>query len=323
MKKKIVIPTLSILLILTPIAILWGASEYMLFYSLSPNTQPRTEAHRLRALEEATSLKEKYPWMTDWLDSIQRDSTLLDTFITNSRGLKMHAYYMPAPKATPNTAIIIHGYGCHGQTMLHIGYMYHHDLGYNILLPDLHAHGLSEGESIQMGWLDRLDVEEWLPVADSIFGGSTEMVLHGISMGAATTMMTSGDALPPYVHAFVEDCGYTSAWDEFSSEMKKQFHLPAFPILHATSWLCQQRYGWTFQEASALDQVAKCTLPMLFIHGDEDTYVPTRMVYQLYEAKPEPKSMWIAPHSRHALSYQDHPNEYTRQVREFLTPREE
>ena len=65
------------------------------------------------------------------------------------------------------------------------------------------------------------------------------------------------------------------------------------------------KYGWSFGEASPLKQVAKCRKPMLFIHGDNDTYVPTAMVYPLYEAKPQPKQLWIAPGSKHALSYRD------------------
>ena len=131
--------------------------------------------------------------------------------------------------------------------MLPIGHLYSHHLGYNILLPDLHAHGLSEGDAVQMGWLDRLDVLQWMDTANELFGDSTRMVVHGVSMGAATTMMVSGEELPPYVKCFVEDCGYTSVWDEFKGELKNQFGLPAFPLLDVASWLCKLKYGWSFR----------------------------------------------------------------------------
>ena len=114
-------------------------------------------------------------------------------------------------------------------------------------------------------------------------------------MGAATTMMVAGESQRPYVKCFVEDCGYTSVWDEFSNELKTSFGLPAFPLMHTASWLCDLKYGWNFREASALAQVAKCELPMLFIHGDADDYVPTWMVYPLYEAKPGEKELWLVP----------------------------
>lgn len=214
--------------------------------------------------------------------------------------------------------MIVHGYTDNAVRMLMIGYLYNHDLGYNILLPDLHYHGRSEGRAIRMGWLDRLDVLRWMDVANELFGGHTQMVVHGISMGAATTMMVSGEEQRPYVKCFVEDCGYTSVWDEFRKELKEQFSLPAFPLLHVASWLCDLKYGWNFREASALDQVAKCRQPMLFIHGDADDYVPTWMVYPLYEAKPGEKELWVVPGATHAMSYRDNPEEYTRRVGEFV-----
>lgn len=137
-------------------------------------------------------------------------------------------------------------------------------------------------------------------------------------MGAATTMMVSGEEQKPYVRCFVEDCGYTSVWDQFSKELKEQFGLPAFPLLNVASVLCDWRYGWNFREASALDQVAGCRLPMMFIHGDRDGYVPTWMVYPLYEAKTGDKELWVVPGSEHAASYRDNPGEYTRRVGAFV-----
>ncbi len=202
--------------------------------------------------------------------------------------------------------------------MMQIGYLYHHDMQWNILLPDQEAHAQSEGKWIGMGWYDRLNTEEWMKVAHRRFNCDT-MVVHGISMGAATTMCVSGDSQPPYVRAFVEDCGYTSVWDEFKGELHKQFGLPAFPLLHVTSLVNKLWHGWSFKEASPLRQVASCTKPMLFIHGTADTYVPTWMVHPLYDAKPGKKALWLAPGSEHANAYRDHYQEYTRQVMLFLS----
>ena len=71
-----------------------------------------------------------------------------------------------------------------------------------------------------MGWKDKDDIKQWIDVANNAFGGHTQMVITGISMGGATTMMTSGETLPQCVKCFVEDCGYTSVWDEFCGELK-------------------------------------------------------------------------------------------------------
>ncbi len=293
---------------------LWLASGYMLSYSLCP-VRDRYDARG--AMERNAR---EYPWQKDWLDSLRDHHGLHDlgTFSPVS-GTPLHAVYLPAPSPTRRTALLVHGYGCCILDMLHIAYIYHHLLGMNVLMPDLYGHGQSGGDHVNMGWLDRLDVLRWSAVADSLFGGGTRMVLHGISMGAATVMMLSGERTPSCICAYVEDCGYTGVWDEFAGELRARFRLPAFPLMHTTSWLCRQRYGWSFREASSLGQVARCPLPMLFIHGGEDTFVPTGMVYRLYAAKPRPKRIWVSEGSGHARSYADNPGEYTRRVASFVS----
>lgn len=290
-----------------------GGGLYMLSYALRPAA--------IVAEKNASAWSEMradYPWIGGWLDSLGRAGALRDTVIVADDGARLHALYAEAPAPTPRTAVIVHGYTDCAVRMLMIGYLYHRDLGFNILLPDLRYHGASDGRAIGMGWPDRLDVLRWMEVADRRFGGRTRMVVHGISMGAATTMMVSGEELPACVKCFVEDCGYTSVRDEFRKELRDQFSLPAFPLLPAASALCAAKYGWNFGEASALRQVAKCRLPMLFIHGDADRFVPTWMVYPLFEAKPGEKELWIVPGATHATSYRDYPEEYARRVGEFV-----
>ncbi|KAA6314990.1 hypothetical protein EZS27_034481, partial [termite gut metagenome] len=280
MKRKAIIGIIAgVLLLLTGIVL--GGGFYVLNYALIPETTRHNEASSYGRLTTG------YPFLKQWVDSLNETLALKDTFILNKEGIQLHAYYAATTPPTAKTAVIIHGYGDDAWGMMMIGYMYHHDFGFNILLPDLQFHGKSEGSVVQMGWKDRLDVMEWMTVANSIFGNDTQMIVHGISMGAATTMMISGEEQPDFVKCFVEDCGYTSVWDEFSKELEDRFHLPKFPLLYVSDWLCRQKYGWSFKEASPLNQIKKSTLPMLFIHGDADTSVPTQMVYSLYEAKPE------------------------------------
>jgi len=298
------------LLVLT----LTGSTLYLQWYALEAGGNERG-----KDLETSYAfMYEHYPFFSHWVDSLQRENALRDTFILAEDGVRLHALYLYADTLTAHTAVAVHGYTDNAVRMLHIAYLYNHDLHYNVLLPDLRFAGQSEGDHIQMGWKDRIDVLQWMNIANEIFGDSTQMVVHGISMGGATTMMVSGEKQQPYVKCFVEDCGYTSVWDEFSHELKTSFHLPPFPLMYTTSWLCEKKYGWNFKEASSLKQVAKSQLPMLFIHGDKDTYVPTWMVYPLYEAKPEPKELWIVPGAAHAVSYQENKQEYTDRVRAFV-----
>lgn len=303
----------SILLVLVLTGCTIGGSFYMLNFSLTPEAKIRTKNDATY-----TYMYKNYPHLQAWVDSLTQINALKDTFITNPQGITLHAYYIAAARPTPKTAVIVHGYTDNAVRMFMIGYLYNHDLGFNTLLPDLQHHGLSGGQAIQMGWKDRIDVLQWMEVANNIYGKNTAMVVHGISMGAATTMMVAGEPQAPYVKCFVEDCGYTSVWDEFAQEIKTSFHLPAFPLMYTSSWLCQMKYGWNFKEASSLNQVAKSSLPMLFIHGDKDKFVPTWMVYPLYEAKSEPKELWVVPGAAHAVSYKENKKEYTKRVAAFV-----
>lgn len=284
-----------------------SGSFYMLDYSLSPEDNRRN-------IDSCYSVQfNTYPETRPWTDSLMRINALRDTFITMPTGERHHALYIR--KGSKTTALIIHGWRDCSIEYLWLARLYEQELGYNIVLPDLHAHGLSEGDAIQMGWLDRKDAFHWL----SVFQTDT-MVVHGVSMGAATAMMMSAMDFPKSIKAirFIEDCGYTSVWDEFAGELKNQFGQPEFPLMYFTSLLCKLRYEWSFGEASAVNEVGKSLHPMLFIHGGSDTFVPTEMVHRLYEAKPGKKELWIAKDAGHAESYLKHREEYVERVKEFL-----
>lgn len=302
-------------IVIVLLATLAGASRYMLGFSLSsdPNRRDIDSTYNV--------LYSRFPDMKPWVDSLQDCGKLRDTFVVMPGGDLQHALYLKADNAQGKTAVIVHGYKDTAIKYLHLARMYNRDIQYNILMPDLHGHGLSDGEDIQMGWKDADDVVEWIKIAEELFRSdeyASAMIVHGVSMGAATTMNVSAKELPDYVHAFVEDCGYTSVWDEFSAQLKDMFGLPSFPLMNCTSLLCRLKYGWNFREASPLESVSRCTKPMLFIHGDADTFVPFSMLHPLYDAKPQPKSCWIATGSEHARAYKDHPADYTRVVTEFL-----
>lgn len=306
MKK--VLWTLAIVLAVFVIALI-GGSFYMLDYSLAPDSNRMDTDSCYREQFEA------YPESQAWVDSLRSIGALRDTFLTMPSGERHHAFFVD--RGSTRTTLVIHGWRDCAIKFLWLARIYEHELGYNVVMPELHGCGESEGEAIQMGWKDRLDVMHWLKT----FQKDT-MVVHGVSMGAATTMMLSGEVMPNDINdlRFVEDCGYTSVWDEFAGQLKKQFGLPTFPLMYTTSLLCRLRYGWSFGEASALEQVKKCHYPMLFIHGNADTFVPSQMVYPLYEAKPDAKELWIAEGAEHALSYKKHKADYIEKIKAFVTP---
>lgn len=306
MKIKSILKVASIAIVILFIISFIGGGV-MLKVALKPEISTMQESREYMC--------KQYPYISNWLDSVEANGYLRDTSIINNKGKRLTAKYMPAQAKTNKTAVILHGYTDDAYRIIQLGYMYNNNLGYNILIPNHQYHGGSEGKNIQMGWKDRLDVLLWMDVANNIF--NSQMLVHGISMGGATTMMLSGETPRPYLKCLIEDCGYTSVWDQFQKELKEDFGLPPFPILYTADILCQILYGWGFKEASALKQVKKCTLPMFFIHGTADKYVPTWMVHPLYEAHQNEKELWLVKDAAHAKSYKNNPAEYTQRIRKF------
>lgn len=244
-----------------------------------------------------------------WLLSNAEDFSLY-----TEEGLSLHAYRVK--NDGHKYAIVIHGYRSKATEMA--SYAKHfYDNGMNIVAPDLRGHGKSDGDYIGMGWTDHLDIIGWInhilyedPVA--------EIVLFGVSMGAAAVMMASGEELPSQVKCIIEDCGYTSVWDEFSVQLKAEFNLPTFPVLHASSFITQIRAGYSLKEASAIKQVAKSMTPILFIHGDADTFVPFSMLEPLYEAANCEKEKMVITEAEHAKSSVTNPTTYWSGIFSFI-----
>lgn len=241
-----------------------------------------------------------------------------DRWLTSHDGLALHALYLPRPEPSHKYAVICHGYGSIPQDMGGFASRFY-DMGYNILTPAARCHELSQGRYASMGWLERKDIVDW---ADALVeqDPDAEIVLFGVSMGGATVMMTAGEAgLSPNVRCIIEDCGYTSVWDEFAGELQTMFGLPTFPVLDAASLVSQVRAGFGFKEASSVEQLKKTAVPMLFIHGEEDTFVPYWMLDVVYEACASPEKERLSiPGAGHGEAMRTDPELYWATVEGFL-----
>ena len=217
MKKGIIIVVAIVVAVLMVATI--GGSFYMIEYALAPDAERMDTAACFRELVK------KYPEVRPWLDSLNQRGALRDTFIMMPTGERQHGYFIRQETGVWNqetgvrsqegrsqerrspVAIVVHGWRDTAIKFMMIARIYEL-AGYNVLMPDLHAHGLSEGEAVQMGWKDRKDVLHWMSVASELFG-TNDFVIHGVSMGAATTMCVSGEKRPECVKniRFIEDCG--------------------------------------------------------------------------------------------------------------------
>ena len=216
-------------------------------------------------------------------------------------------------------AVVCHGYI--GKPADMAKYAYHFSqLGMNVLMPAARAHERNVDTGlIQMGWADAHDLLGWI---DDIVARDPEarIMLFGVSMGGAEVMMASGlDGLSDHVRLIVEDCGYTSVWDEFSLQLDNVFGLPSFPILNAAELVCQLRAGYSFGGASAVESLRHASVPMLFIHGDADTFVPFSMLDECYDACASAvKEELVVEGAGHGLSASTDPDLYWSTVDAFL-----
>ncbi len=238
------------------------------------------------------------------------------TMEMTNQSLKQVAWYIPAAEKTDKTVVVIHGFSNSKENMKAYGWLFH-KLGYNVLMPDNIAHGKSQGQLIGYGWNDRLNVVKWAELLVDQ-NPSSQITLFGVSMGAATVMMASGEKLPNQVVNIIEDCGYTSVWDELKFQAKEMYGLPAFPILYEVSVISKVRAGFSYGQASSVNQLAKNNLPVFFIHGDKDTFVPTKMVYENYAATKGKKELYIAKGAGHAKSFETDPVTYEKKISSFL-----
>lgn len=310
MKKKTKRWLITIGGILTLVVVgIVGAGLY--FFQVAVVPSPKAFLSKDQKITKASTL---YP-AQQWYQSANKQHWYETA---TSDNLKLDAYYIPAVKHTKKTAVIAHGFMGNKDKMYQYAYMFH-QLGYNVLLPDDRAHGESQGKYIGYGWLDKGDYVKWIKQVITKNGNDSQIVMFGTSMGGATTMMVSGESnVPKQVKAYIEDCGYTSVYDEIKYEAQELYHLPEWPMVPVVSAISKVKAGYSFGQASALKQVKKNHKPMLFIHGSDDHFVPTKMVYPLYHATKGPKELLIVKGAAHAKAYETDPQLYTNTVREFL-----
>lgn len=252
----------------------------------------------------------------DWIDwTGQQEFETVE--MTSFDGLKLQGYYLQSKEPSNKTVIFAHGYLGHAFDMGLFGEYYYETLGYNIFMPDLRGHGNSEGDYIGFGWHDRLDLIGWMNLLIEK-NPNTEIVMHGLSMGAATVVMASGEELPANVKAIIADSPYTSVYDLFAYQMERMFHLPDKPILPSTSLVTDLKAGYSLTEASALDQVKKASVPILYISGEEDTFVPTDMAKRLYENTKSESEIITFSSANHGESIVLHRDEYLQTITRFI-----
>lgn len=239
-------------------------------------------------------------------------------------GLKLWAALVPAGGESHRWAVCVHGYReCHES----VGVLGKHyaEAGWNVLMPDLRGHGNSQGNYVGWGYDERLDLVAWI---NYIIRRDPEaqIVIHGVSMGAATVLMATGGPLQDQVKAAVADCGFTTAEHVMHHSLNRLGHkalsIPTpvpfqalFAVLRKTTL---RRAGYDLKDAAPVVAVTRSKTPTLFIHGGCDEVVPPEMMGKLYESARCPKRYLMVPEATHADSVGVDPERYWNAVDGFL-----
>ena len=231
----------------------------------------------------------------EFLDICKKETYYISSIHKDNIKLYGEAYTQDSNK----WVIAVHGYTGTCSQMLSTA-MRFYNKGFNVLTPDCRGHGKSEGEYISMGWHDRLDILSWINTLIEK-DANCKIILYGLSMGGAAVLMASGEDLPKNVKCIIEDSAYTSVCDEFSYHLKSKYKISSWSMLYLVEFICKLKAGFTFREASTINQVKKCKIPILFIHGELDSLVPTSMAYKLFNEAKCDKELLIVPKAGHGI----------------------
>lgn len=252
--------------------------------------------------------------MISWMKEV-REIPYKNVTITSFDGLILRGkYYEYAPGAP--IELLMHGYRGSAERDLCGGVQRCFSLGRNALIVDQRACGKSDGNVITFGVNESKDCLKWVDFIIKHFGRDVKIIIGGISMGASTVLMAAGEPLPKNVIGVLADCGYTSARDIIKKTIR-EMHLPP-NFMYPFVKLAARVYGrFNLEETSPIEAVKKCKLPVIFLHGESDDFVPCEMSKRNYEACASVKKLVTFPGAAHGLSYIVDPDTYLNSLVDF------
>lgn len=212
--------------------------------------------------------------------------------ITSFDGTKLYGrFYRNGNSKT--TLLMMHGFRSSAIHDFSCAFKFYFDKGFNLMVPDQRAHGKSEGKFITYGVKERFDAKCWLEHINKLVPDG-KLYATGVSMGATTVLMAAELDLPENVEGIIADCGFTSPAEIIKKVMRQDMRLPLFPLYYTTRAMSKIVAGFDFEECNAVSAVKNCKIPILFLHGKKDGFVPFSMGEEIYNAAGGKKhAVWV------------------------------
>ncbi|MFP4478317.1 MAG: alpha/beta hydrolase [Candidatus Izemoplasmatales bacterium] len=259
----------------------------------------------------AKIVDEEEPFFKDtyqWYEEIPKD----DVYITSYDKLSLHGVYIPShDNKSSKLAIVIHGYKSKARDMAVIAKMYS-DLGFKVLVIDQRAHGSSQGKFTSMGYYESYDLKKWLHYATRNYGAQINILLHGVSMGAATAIMVTKFKESKRVKALIIDSCFTNFKDSLKLSVKNPFKRMFLPGVSFMSYLFLKFF---LKDINPQKMIKKICIPTLFIYGTRDKIISKEMTESLFEKiRTEDKDLLIVEDARHAKAFEFNRDAYLKRV---------
>ncbi len=300
-------------IIVLVLAIIVGVSYYCfrrLFYS-KDRIPLKDDEYEIPDGKEYQSIKDDIIAWIKWKRSLPQE----DIEIKSHDGLTLRGKYFEYEKRAP-VEILFHGYRGNAERDVSGGIERCFKVGRNVILVDHRASGASDGNVITFGIKERLDCLKWIEYAVERFGRDTKIVIGGVSMGAATVMMAAAEDLPENVAYAIADCGYTSPKEIISKVMREM----GYPdkIFYPLAKLGAKIFGkFDLDETSPMQAMEKAKIPIIFLHGTGDDFVPCEMSERLHERCASKKTLVLIPNAEHGLAYPRDIDGYVSAVKDF------
>lgn len=274
---------------------------------------------RKNALQELPYGKEFIPYhdiITTWQQEV-KTFPYEEFTIRSFDGLTLKGKYYESIPGAP-IELMLHGYRGNAHRDMSGGVQRSFACGHNAFLIEHRGSGGSDGNIISFGINERKDCLSWIQFMIGHFGPEVRIILTGISMGAATAVMTAGEELPSNVIGVLADCGYTSPKEIICKVIEKDMKLPAklaYPFVR----LAARVFGrFNLEETDSLRALEKCRVPVFFVHGEADSFVPCDMSRRMYAACPGRKALYTVPGAGHGLAFPVAGAKYIEEVKTFF-----
>ena len=299
-------------------AVAYGVTNKMMAVALSRHgMKPSDHRRNAKRILKGSDQIDAFLQAMDEADAHVQSCDMVLWRMTSFDGIELVAHWYPCENAK---RIIVAMHGWRSSWAKDFGMMasfWHHE-GCHVLFVEQRGQGQSGGEYMGFGMTERFDCRDWVGRVEEQNDEKLPIYLVGMSMGATTVLMTSSLELPKTVHGIIADCGFTSPHAIWKHVANNKMRIPYEPVGKLVDDICRKRTSFGSKEITAGDALAATTIPVLFIHGTDDHFVPVTMTYENYKACASPKQLLVIPGADHAMSYYIDKPRYEHAVTDFF-----